>query len=69
VAYREQEAAGRRKSQGNFYFTKARDLGKGYVRHVDGARGRLTIDNMTAARMLGVQVGQLDRLAKVARLP
>jgi Zn-dependent peptidase ImmA (M78 family) len=71
TAYREQEseARGSGRSRGNFYNTKPRDLGKGYVRTVDSARARDVIDSATAARMLDVKVHQLDRLARVARLP
>lgn len=49
-----------------FYNTKARDLGKGYVRTVAGAHGRSLIDSTTAARYLDAKVGQIRKLAKVA---
>lgn len=69
AAYREQEAEGRRSEpRGNFYFTKARDLGKGYIRAVDRAHRAELIDRLTAAGMLNAKVGQIDRLAQVARL-
>jgi Zn-dependent peptidase ImmA (M78 family) len=53
---------------GNFYITKARDLGKGYVRTVTGAHRRALIDSTTAATYLGVKVGQIAELAARARL-
>lgn len=69
--YRELESEQRRtrKSSGNFYFTKARDLGNGYVRVVDRARRAELIDRLTAAGMMDAKVSQIDRLAQVARLP
>lgn len=45
---------------GNFYFTKARDLGKGYVRSVASAHRRALIDSDSAATYLDIQVGQID---------
>lgn len=51
---------------GNWYRTTARDLGKGYVRHVTGAHRRRVINSYTAASYLNVKVGQLDRLAAAA---
>lgn len=53
---------------GNFYFTKARDLGKGYVRSVASAHRRALIDSHAAATYLDVKVGQIDRLAEAARI-
>jgi Zn-dependent peptidase ImmA (M78 family) len=66
AAYRRQENSSATTGKGNWYFNKARDLGKGYVRQVTGARSRFVIDNTTAARFLGVKVTQLDRLANAA---
>jgi Zn-dependent peptidase ImmA (M78 family) len=57
-----------RHSGGNFYYTKARDLGKGYVRQVSDAHRRALIDSTTAARYLDVKVGQIARLADVSRV-
>lgn len=57
-----------RASGGNFYYTKARDLGKGYVRRVAGAHQRTLIDSTTAATYLDVKVGQIARLAEVAQV-
>lgn len=54
--------------KGSFYFTKARDLGKGYVRSVASAHRRAVIDSHAAATYLDVQVGQIDRLSEVARI-
>lgn len=59
---------GSRSPGGNFYYTKARDLGKGYVRTVAGAHRRALIDSHTAATYLDVKVGQIDRLAEVSRI-
>lgn len=53
---------------GHFYRTKARDLGKGYVRRVSSAHRRALIDSATAATYLDVKVGQIDRLASVAQV-
>lgn len=53
---------------GNWYRTTARDLGKGYVRHVADARQRRVIDSYTAASFLNVKVDQIDRLAEMAAL-
>lgn len=64
----DEEMRGSRSSGGNFYYTKARDLGKGYVRTVAGAHRRALLDSHTAATYLDVKVGQIDRLADVARL-
>ncbi len=59
----------RRKSAGgNFYATKARDLGKGYVRRVSAAHRRSSIDSITAATYLGVKVDQITRLASAAQV-
>jgi Zn-dependent peptidase ImmA (M78 family)/DNA-binding transcriptional regulator YiaG len=53
---------------GDWYRTTARDLGKGYVRHVADARRRRVIDSYTAASLLNVKVDQIDRLAAMAAL-
>jgi Zn-dependent peptidase ImmA (M78 family) len=53
-------------SGGSFYYNKARDLGKGYVRTVAGAHSRALIDSSTAAEYLDVKVGQIPRLAEVS---
>jgi hypothetical protein len=53
-------------SGGSFYFNKARDLGKGYVRSVARAHSRALIDSATAAEYLDVKVGQIPRLAEVS---
>ncbi|MEI2732109.1 MAG: XRE family transcriptional regulator [Dermatophilaceae bacterium] len=55
-------------SGGNFYYTKARDLGKGYVRRVADAHRRTLIDSVTAATYLDVKVEQIPRLAEVAQV-
>lgn len=55
-----------KKRRGSFYYTKARDLGKGYIRQVAGAHRRSTLDSSTAAAYLGVKVGQMEKLAEVA---
>lgn len=57
-----------KKGGGSFYYTKARDLGKGYIRQVTGAHRRSTLDSSTAATYLGVKVGQMEKLAEVAGL-
>ncbi|QGF23128.1 XRE family transcriptional regulator [Raineyella fluvialis] len=59
-------AVKKRPSGGSFYFTKARDLGKGYVRTVAGAHRRSLIDSTTAAEYLDAKVGQIARLAEVS---
>lgn len=56
------------KGDGNFYRTKARDLGKGFVRGVASAHRRRVIDSYTAANFLDVKVGQIERLAEMAEL-
>jgi hypothetical protein len=53
-------------SGGSFYFNKARDLGKGYVRSVARAHSRALIDSTTAAEYLDVKVGQIPRLAEAS---
>jgi Zn-dependent peptidase ImmA (M78 family) len=53
---------------GNFYLTKARDLGKGYVRRVSSAHRRATIDSTTAATYLDVKVDQMPELIRAARV-
>lgn len=58
----------RRSSSGNFYSTKARDLGKGYVRRVSAAHRRASIDSTTAATYLDVKVDQIPRLASAAQV-
>lgn len=68
-AHDDEEMRGTRSSTGgNFYYTKARDMGKGYVRTVAGAHRRALIDSHTAATYLDVKVGQIDRLAEVAKV-
>lgn len=57
-----------RSGRGNFYYTKARDLGKGYVRRVSGAHRRALIDSNTAATYLDVKVGQIAKLAEVSQV-
>lgn len=53
-------------SGGNWYRNTARDLGKGYVRHVADAHRRRAISSFTAASYLNVKVGQIARLAVAA---
>ena len=53
---------------GNFYATKARDLGKGYVRRVSDAHRRALIDSTTAATYLDVKVGQIPKLARASQV-
>lgn len=64
--YEQEEATG--PGGGNFYRTKARDLGKGFVRRVADAYHRRVIDSYTAATFLSVKVDQIDRLAEMASL-
>lgn len=64
----ERDLRGNRASGGSFYATKARDLGKGYVRMVVGARERNLIGSATAAAFLDVRVNQIPRLAEKAGL-
>jgi len=66
--YRSNDIERTKPGGGNFYITKARDLGKGYVRTVAGAHRRALIDSTTAATYLGVKVGQIPDLAARARL-
>lgn len=63
----EQERRGDKSGKGNFYLTKARDLGKGYVRTVVSASERNLIDPSTAATFLDVKVNQIPKLAEKAR--
>jgi Zn-dependent peptidase ImmA (M78 family) len=66
-----QEEADRRRdepSSGNYYRTRVRDLGKGYVRLVTNAQQRRLIDTYTAASFLNVKVQQLGKLAELAAL-
>ena len=65
---REVEGGKRRSSGGNFYSTKARDLGKGYVRRVSAAHRRAVIDSTTAATYLDVKVGQIPKLSRAAQV-
>ena len=53
---------------GNWYRSKARDLGKGFVRRIADAHRRRVIDSYTAASFLSVKVDQIDRLAEMAGL-
>lgn len=62
------EGRSSKKGGGSFYRTKARNLGKGYIRQVTGAHRRRSLDSSTAATYLGVKVGQMERLAEVADL-
>lgn len=62
----ERDRRGNRTGKGNFYLTKARDLGKAYVRTVVGARERQVIDSATAASFLDVKVSQIPKLAEKA---
>jgi Zn-dependent peptidase ImmA (M78 family)/transcriptional regulator with XRE-family HTH domain len=64
----EQERRGDKSGKGNFYLTKARDLGKVYVRIIVGARERNVIDSATAAAYLDVKVNQIPKLAEKAGL-
>jgi Zn-dependent peptidase ImmA (M78 family) len=65
------EALARRKEEGsggNWYRTKVRNLGKGYVREVISAYQRSLIDTYTAASYLDAKVQQLPRLGQEATL-
>jgi Zn-dependent peptidase ImmA (M78 family)/DNA-binding XRE family transcriptional regulator len=65
------EALARRKEEGgggNWYRTKVRNLGKGYVRGVISAHQRSLIDTYTAASYLDAKVQQLARLGQEATL-
>ena len=65
------EALARRKEAGgggNWYRTKVRNLGKGYVRDVISAHQRSLIDTYTAASYLDAKVQQLARLGQEATL-
>jgi len=53
---------------GNFYTTKARDLGKGYVRRVSSAHRQALIDSTAAATYLDVKVDQIPKLARAAQV-
>lgn len=53
-------------SSGNWYRNTARDLGKGYVRHIADAYSRRVIDSYTAATYLNVKVNQIAKLAQAA---
>lgn len=64
----EQTFRGSRSHGGSFYATKARDMGRGYVRAIAGAYGRNLIDSNTAAAFLDVKVNQIGKLAEKARL-
>lgn len=64
----ERDLRGNRSSGGNFYVTKARDLGRAYVRTVTDAHSRNVIDSATAAAYLDAKVDQISRLAERARL-
>jgi Zn-dependent peptidase ImmA (M78 family) len=64
----EEDLRGDKSSGGSFYLTKARDLGKGYVRTVARARQRNLIDSATAAAFLDVKVNQISKLAEKAGL-
>lgn len=62
----ERDLRGNRSSGGSFYLTKARDLGRGYVRTVVDAHSRSVIDSATAAAFLDVKVNQIGKLAEKA---
>lgn len=64
----ERDLRGNRSSGGSFYQTKARDLGRGYVRTVVDAHRRTVIDSTTAAAFLDVKVNQIEKLSEKARL-
>ena len=64
----ERDLRGNRSSGGSFYVTKARDLGRAYVRVVADAHSRSVIDSATAAAFLDVKVNQIGKLAEKARL-
>lgn len=64
----EKDLRGNRSRGGSFYLTKARDLGRGYVRTVVDAHRRTVIDSTTAAAYLDVKVNQIGKLAERARL-
>lgn len=64
----ERDLRGKRSGGGSFYVTKARDLGKSYVRTVVDAHNRSVIDSATAAGFLDVKVNQIPSLAEKARL-
>ena len=66
-AYRA-DAERERAKGGNWYRNAVRDKGKGFVRLVTDAHHRRVIDSYTAARLLDVKTGQLDRLAMTASL-
>lgn len=53
-------------SSGNWYRNTARDLGKGYVRHIADAYSRRVIDSYTASTYLNVKVDQIAKLAQAA---
>lgn len=64
----ERDLRGNRAGGGTYYTTKARDLGKGYVRTVVDAHTRSVIDSATAASFLDVKVNQIPKLATKARI-
>ena len=64
----ERDLRGNRSSGGSFYLTKARDLGRGYVRTVVDAHSRSVIDSAKAAAFLDVKVNQIGKLAEKAHL-
>jgi Zn-dependent peptidase ImmA (M78 family)/DNA-binding XRE family transcriptional regulator len=67
-AYTDALARRREESGGNWYRTKVRNLGKGYVRGVISAHQRSLIDTYTAASCLDAKVQQLRRLGQEATL-
>lgn len=67
LSYQRDEDAPMRKG-GSFYNNTARDLGKGFVRRIASARQRHVIDSYTAATLLQVKVGQIEKLTKVATI-
>jgi len=64
----ERDLRGNRSGGGSFYLTKARDLGRGYVRTVVDAHSRSVIDSSTAAAFLDVKVNQIGKLGEKAGL-
>lgn len=65
-AQKGQATTKKKRPGGSFYNTKARNLGKGYVRVVAGAHRRSLIDTTTAAQYLDAKVGQIGRLSHVS---
>lgn len=66
AARTEKERRGDRAGSGSFYPTKARDMGRGYVRMIASAYRRNVIDSTTASTYLDVKVDQITSLAQAA---